>query len=641
MKKNKDRKFHNKQSSQNNLTKKLSNEKKINYLPYYIIIFVVAFLAYANTLTHGYVLDDYSVIKENYVVKKGFEGIPTILKTGYRFGYWNSPDNLYRPLSLIMFAVEWQLFPDKPFVSHLMNVILFALLCVFLFKWLLIFLKDYSIHFAFIAVLLYALHPIHTEVVANIKSRDEILAFLFAIITMILFVRYHHTSKWYWLVSALFSFLLALLSKESAITFLAIIPLSFYFFKIIPNQRNVFITVLMLVPVLLFFAMRHRAIGHQLHLDETSMIDNLLVAAPDFISRYATAIKILGLYLWKLVVPYPLACDYSYNQIPIVGLTNIYFIISFIVHLLLFTLAIYWFKKRHLLSFLILFYFISMSINSNLLILIGTSFGERLLFVPSFAYTTFISFVLIKFSKHTILPNSILSAYKVIFSKPVFLSLIILVPYLFLTISRNKDWKSSLSLYEADIRKSPNSAHMNYYYGLELMKERAMKDGKVVNPSYLDSAIFYFTKAKQIIPTYADAYDQIGLAYFRKNDWDKALAYYDTCLTLAPGKPITYSNMGVIYFQRQQYDKALELYEKVVRYDPKFADGWFNLGSTYGTLGRFNDAIYAFKKCLEFNPEKAEAYYFLGITYQNLKDETNAQFYLNKAYELNPNLKKP
>ncbi len=616
-------------------------ERKQKLRFYYLIIAIVSVIAYSNTLNHGYVLDDYSVIKENFVVKKGLEGIPTIFKTGYRFGYWNSPDNLYRPLPLAMFAIEWHFFPDNPAVGHFLNIVWYTLLCLLLFRVLTLIFYQYSVHLSFIAVLIFALHPIHTEVVANIKSRDEIMAFFFALLTIYFFIKYQEKSKLWMMVVALISLWLALLSKESAITFLAVIPLIFYFFKKTSWYQISFYVLMLMIPTLLFFAMRYNAIGTYAELDKTTMIDNLLVAAPDVFSRYATAIKILGLYLWKLIVPYPLACDYSYNQIPIVGITNIYFILSFIVYLALLWIAIRLFKKKHLLSFIIWFYLITMSINSNLFILIGTSFGERLLFVPSLAFALFVAFIIMKITKTPVdQPITVATTSKVITSKAFLLSFIVLIPYYVLTVHRNRDWQSSFSLYKADIKKSPNSAHMNYYYGLELMKQKAMENDQVVKPEYLDSAIFYFSKARKIIPTYADAFDQLGLAYFRKGDWDKALAYYDTCLTLAPGKPITYSNMGVIYFKRQQYDKALELYERVVRLDPKFADGWFNLGSTYGTLGRFQDAVFAFQKCLEFNPQKAEAYYFLGITYQNLNDKQNAEYYLNKAYELNPSLKK-
>jgi len=614
----------------------ISTSKK-KWYPYYVLIFLVSFIAYANTINHGYVLDDFSVIKENFVVKQGTAGIATILKTGYRYGYWNSPDNLYRPLPLIMYAIEWEIWPDNPKAGHIINLILYGLLCVLLFKLLQKIFANYSILLPFITTLFFALHPIHTEVVANIKSRDEILAFLFSVASVLLLFKYLSTKKYWVLISALFTFLLALLSKESAITFLAIIPLIFYFFTKEKKSTYISVSLLYIIPVLIFFAMRYRAIGNQAHLDQTSMVDNLLVAAPDFITRTATAIKILGLYIWKLIIPYPLACDYSYNQIAIVGFDDIYVLISLLFYLIMAVFAFWKFKQKHILSFTILFFFITMSVYSNLIILIGTSFGERLLFVPSLAFTISITYFVLKIfnslEKHV--------EFKKIFSDKVFYIILpILIIYLGLTWSRNKDWKSSLSLYEADIHKSPQSAHMNYYYGLEIMKGKAMENGIVVKPEYLDTAIYYFSRARTIVPTFADAYDQLGLAYFRKNELDKALAYYDTCLKLAPGKSITYSNMGVIYFNRQQYDKALEAYENAVRYDPKFSDAWMNLGSTYGTLGRFNEAIAAFKKCIEFNPQNAMAHYFIGITYQNLGDKTNAEYYLNKSYELNPSLKK-
>jgi tetratricopeptide (TPR) repeat protein len=428
-----------------------------------------------------------------------------------------------------------------------------------------------------------------------------------------------------------------LISKESSITFLAIIPLTVYFFTKEKPLSIFFRMIYFLLPIFIFFIMRDRAIGQYIHLNETSIVDNLLVGAPNKIVYYATAIKILGLYLLKLIIPYPLACDYSYNQIKMVGFDNFSFILSFIIHAFLTIYALITFKKKNIYSYFIIAYLISMSIYSNLIILIGSSFGERFLFAPSLFYSVFLSFIIFKLVR---VPNNLVSFTSSQRLRLFALLLPILLFYSFITYSRNKDWKSSLNLYEADIRKSPESAHMNYYYGLEVMKEKAMKNGQVVKPEYLDTAIYYFLRARNIVPTFSDAYDQLGLAYFRKNEWDKALAYYDTCLKLSPTKAITYSNMGVIFFNRKQYDKALEAYENAVKYNPKFSDAWMNLGSTYGTLGRFNEAIAACKKCIEFNPQNAMAHYFLGITYQNIGDKQNADYYLNIAYQLNPSLKK-
>jgi hypothetical protein len=87
-----------------------------------LIAAVLGFLLYVNTFGHYYTLDDFSSIKDNWVVKGGLKNIGIIFSTEYRYGTWNSPGSLYRPIPLLMFALEWQLSPDKPFIAHLMNV---------------------------------------------------------------------------------------------------------------------------------------------------------------------------------------------------------------------------------------------------------------------------------------------------------------------------------------------------------------------------------------------------------------------------------------------------------------------------------------------------------------------------------------
>src|SRR5690606_11975243 len=93
-------------------------------------------------------------------------------------GYFKDESNLYRPLPRLMFALEWKLAPGNASLSHWINVLLFALSCTFLFR-VLARLINGKYYLLFMAMLLYAVHPIHTEVVANIKSRDEILSLLF------------------------------------------------------------------------------------------------------------------------------------------------------------------------------------------------------------------------------------------------------------------------------------------------------------------------------------------------------------------------------------------------------------------------------------------------------------------------------
>lgn len=143
-------------------------------------MFIVAFALYANTLTHGYVLDDTIVITDNDFTAAGFAGIGDLLTTDSFHGFLGRDveelaGGRYRPLSLVTFAIEGALFGKSPGVGHLGNVLLFALCCVMLLIVLEALLRDRPslgpLPVAFVAALLFAAHPVHREVVANIKGR--------------------------------------------------------------------------------------------------------------------------------------------------------------------------------------------------------------------------------------------------------------------------------------------------------------------------------------------------------------------------------------------------------------------------------------------------------------------------------------
>ena len=160
-----------------------------------ILIGSFAFIIYALGISNNYTADDHFVTDQNDVIKSGLAGIPTILSTDYLYGYDHGVISgpVYRPTSLIMFDLEWNLFPDNPHIFHFMNVLLFAITCWILFL-LLCHLyeqkfKTLGMLFPFICAILYAAHPIHTEVVDNIKSRDEILCFLFGILSIFFVVK--------------------------------------------------------------------------------------------------------------------------------------------------------------------------------------------------------------------------------------------------------------------------------------------------------------------------------------------------------------------------------------------------------------------------------------------------------------------
>jgi len=193
---------------------------KSTSVSYIVILFLFGFLLYSNTLDHNYVLDDFSVIKDNRVVKKGIDGLAEIWKTHYRYGYGFAQATLYRPLSLSIFALQWEIAPNTPSFAHLINVLAYAFLGLIIFYFLLKVMGIQYQLFCFLSTLLFLAHPIHTEVVANIKSLDDILAMAFSLSGIILLLNYIKSQRKIWLISSMLLFMLAFWSKESTITYL-------------------------------------------------------------------------------------------------------------------------------------------------------------------------------------------------------------------------------------------------------------------------------------------------------------------------------------------------------------------------------------------------------------------------------------
>jgi hypothetical protein len=200
-----------------------------------IIIATFAFLLYAQSIQYYYTLDDHAVIDQNKYTKMGFAGIPTLIKTDYLYGVNNGLDRgpVYRPISIIMFAIEWSFFPNNAHINHFMNVLLYSISCSVLFILLCKIFNKLNLLFPFICTLLFAAHPIHTEVVNNIKSRDEILCFLFGILSIFYFIKSISKQSILYIILGSISFFLAMLSKETGVTFLIVIPLTIFIFMVL------------------------------------------------------------------------------------------------------------------------------------------------------------------------------------------------------------------------------------------------------------------------------------------------------------------------------------------------------------------------------------------------------------------------
>ena len=593
-------------------------------------------LLYSNTYNHAYVLDDFSVIKDNFVVKRGLDGITTIWKTHYRYGYGYSQANLYRPLSLTIFAIQWEFFPDSPSFAHLFNILCYSILGIIIFIFIKSLLGIKHEFLAFLTAILFIAHPIHTEVVANIKSVDDILTMIFSLVGILLLFKYIENKVKKYLIASLVLFTLSFLCKESTITLVAIIPLCLLLFRSYSIKDAFKVTSWYLLPFLVYLSLRIKVLG-SISGDKTiAKLDNLLMAAPSELHRIATAIKILGLYLWKLILPHPLMNDYSINQIEIVGFGNIHTLISLIIYSGLIYLMIYFWKRNPLISFSIGFYLVTIFLYSNLVFTIGTSFGERLLFIPSLGFCLLIAYLIHYPFREKINPNKLVKSAKT----PLLIVSSLVLIYSFKTIDRNKAWKDNYTLYSTDVINCNKSARCHYYHGLGLMKEKALVEkNQELKKQYILNAINAFNKSIQILPSYSDAWGQKGLAYYRLKNYVESEKAYLKSIEFNSKNATTLSNLGSLYFDMKKYSAAKSTFEKAVRVNPNHIDAISNYASTLGTLGEFNSAITYFKKAIAINPNEPNYYQMVGVTYQNLGNQPQANIYLKKAQQLRNSIK--
>jgi len=629
---------HMKKNQQSKTSKSDAAKTKKSKLTIAALFFAFGFLLYANTLKHDYTLDDFSVIKENYVTQQGLSGIPTAWKEHYRYGYWNSTASLYRPLTLTTFNIDWAIAPDNPSYAHWINVLFYGLTGFVLFIALSRVFKDYNKWIPILVTALFLAHPVHVECVANIKGRDEILGFLFLATSIITFWNYLDSKKILWLIATMLAFMLSLLSKESSITFVAILPLMAYVFRSDPMNDYVFPAATLFIPAVIFLIARYMVVG-SFGVGSPDMLDNALMAAPDKLNFIASAISILGLYLYKMFLPFQMVHEIGFSEFDPKGFSDWKFYLSFLLFTGLGVFAILQIKKRDIGAFGVLFFLLSISLLSNIFIVIGVHYAERLLYYPLLGFCIALVYALFSLFK---VPLKSKDSLKTSFEKskiPVLIMGAFIMMCSVLTVLRNPVWKTSYTLYDADIEKSPSSAKLNYHYGLELVK-LGLDNKTAKDKGYLASAKKQFEKALSIKPNYADALAQLGLAYYRENDKQNAMASYEKSLSINKNNAKVYSNMGIIYFEAKALDKAEEVYRKSIKIDPRFVDARRNLGSVLAMQGKFAEAIAHFQEAIKYEPKDATLHYYLGQATRDGGNPDLAKQHFERAYQLNPALRK-
>jgi len=606
-----------------------SNRKKF----YALIIFVFSFLLYSNTLSHDYALDDDVIFKENRYVQQGLEGVSDIFSHGFLHGFNQRNNQSYRPLVSTVFAIEHELFGADPFIGHLLNVLFYALACLLLFLTLSKMFHSYGLIVPFLITLLYVAHPLHTEVVANVKGRDDMLTFLFMSLTLYFLFDYVRKSSMADLAISAISYFACLLTKENAVAIIAVIPLTLYVFGELDVKRSLQLTVPFAAVLLVYLVIRDQVLDSVGFGETLDIVNNTLMAAKTQSEMLATNFVILGKYLALLVYPHPLSFDYSYNQFPIVNWGNWQALLSILVYTALGVYALSNILKRDIIAYGILFYLITFSVTSNLFVKIGATLGERFMFIPSLGFVIAFVFLLIKLLK---LNESAYnkSAYSIALPAVnllVGVVLIVVIAYSAKTYTRNFDWKNNLTLFRADIDATPNSARTHFSLAATLNTTAVTQEDPAVKAQMLQESIAGFQRSVEIYPEFASAWYNMGVAYFNNGDPQNAQIAYENCLLYNTFDKQALNNLGVIYFNRNDYNTAIEYFSRAVEAHTNFPDPYANLGACYHNMGDSQNAIKFYTKALQFNPDNQMVNGNLAKLYNTLGDTEKAAYYRKRS----------
>lgn len=611
-------------------------------------------LLYFQTVGFDYTQDDAIVISENIFTKEGIKGIGGLLGHDTFFGYFKDENKTrlvsggrYRPLTPIMFAIENEIAGPKPWFSHFISAVCYGLLCwvIFGFTRMLLGVRmngEIAVYIAAATALLFAFHPIHTEVVANIKGRDEIMAAMGAIGGLWLMLHSMEASNpWKFRLLALGAFFLGFLSKENVITMLGVVPLTLWWYgknKPVQWVQNMLPIV---IASILFIVIRGSVTGFEMGDPPKELMNNPFLKIENgnyvpftFGEKSATILYTMGKYVQLLIFPYPLTHDYYPRQIDIQTWSQPMVLIYALMWLALLYVAFRGIKNRSWWAYGIWFYVMTMAITSNIVFPIGTNMSERFAFLPSYGFALICALVigkLVQGGKKTIALS---------------LLVVVLAGYGGWTLMRSRVWKDNHTLFSSDINNSPRSAKLLNAMGGDLVTLAEKETDPGIREKNLRKAQEYLKKALEIHPNYKLSYLLLGNSHFHLGEHDQAIAYFRHVLQLDPGYAEGQRNLGVALREsgRIKGEKehnltgAISLLEEAATLIPDDFTTYHLLGVAYGQKGDTGKAIAFFKKELELAPNNATAYFNLGIAYKQIGDEANANASFQKAKELDPNL---
>ena len=611
-----------------------------------ILLVLLVLALYANSFPGAFILDDQLIVVENPLVQH------LDLLTIFRADYWHGVNNsgLFRPLTILSLALNRLLFGPAPFGFHLINVLLHAAVTFLLWRGLRVW--GLPLFAATTCAILFAAHPLHTEVVNEVVGRSELLAAFFVLAAFNL-ARSHSV---YSSLGVCLCYLLALLSKEHAITFLILLPLGEGFVagesRLWQRRWPLYLGLAAVAGAWLCW----RSFGV---ISTAPLLPLSEAAAPlayvDGVTRILTALHYQWLYLGKLFLPHGMQAVYSATDLP--PFIRSFFSLPALLVLAgtssLLLLLVWGWRRRSPLALFALFYLLSFLPTANLFFPIGVTFAERLAYLPSLWFCAGLG---VLFTGLRALPSC---------RSWLWLLLSVYLLYLgAMTWARNPDFASEKKLWRAEVANNPadfsgwlNLAEALLAAGEMDAADKAYQAMLAVDPDdptgVRSRMTFYlvqgdyaqalaiaqknFAQAQSQGDIIAMAFDgrSMAAAYLGMGECVKALSYLE-----GPALPLRYQPQTIA--SRLAVLSCLGRDEEVVAemagMEKGVITGWmrYQYGFSLMRMGRLAEARRQLEQVVKEATTNAEAWNLLGVICVQLADKPAAMAAFARAAALVP-----
>lgn len=549
----------------------------------HLVLFVMlaAALPYLNTLRNGFVYDDLTQVMNNpYLVN--FHHLRQIFSTGvWSYIGQQGVSNYYRPMMTFGYLLCYQIFGQVAFGYHLVNVALHVAVVCALFGLTLALCRRQEV--AFVAALIFALHPTHTESVAWIAAVTDLELTLFYILTFWLFVglaRRGGRRSPLAFAGMVVCFILALLSKEQALT----LPLLATIYEYTCREDRAFTTgaqKLARYSVLWLLAggyllVRTRLLGALAPVNQMPTLT--------WPQALLSAFSLIGHYVEKLLWPVTLCAFYVFHKS--VSPLSPHVIVGLTVTAILVAVFVALWKRARLASFGLLWFLVTLAPVLNARWMAANVFAERYLYLPSAGFCWVLGWCVV--ATWSAARGSSRRLQRVL--EAGFAALLVLC--VIRVISRNRDWNNNVRLYTRTLAQQPD--------------------------------------AYQIRNNLGTIYWRQGKAAAARKEWEEALR-------LHPRNTIVLNNLGLFYAGKKDYAKATEYFRQAMQLKPAYTDPHLNLGETKEKMGQLQAAELQLSAAVALAPLNVRAHNELGKIYLKKGEEAQAERQFQLSVESNPN----